>query len=86
MQLLDSGQPLDLPQLPQEFMASEDAESTFRLRERVARAEAEALRLALKAADGEITAACRLLGIGRSTFYDKAKTLGVALPGADGDS
>ncbi|MEM1080801.1 MAG: sigma 54-interacting transcriptional regulator [Pseudomonadota bacterium] len=86
VQLLDSGQPLDLPQLPQELMASEEAESTFRLRERVASAEAEALRLALQATDGEITAACRLLGIGRSTFYDKAKTLGVALPGADGDS
>jgi len=85
VQLLDPGRPLDLPQLPDGLAGNDDTASAFLLRARVARAEAEALRMALEATQGEITSACRLLGIGRSTFYDKARALSVALPGAEGN-
>jgi len=77
VQLLASGAPLDLPQLPEALTAGAGAPASLKLRDCVARAEAQALRTALQAADGEISEACRLLGIGRSTFYDKARALDV---------
>ncbi|MEN1727376.1 MAG: sigma 54-interacting transcriptional regulator [Pseudomonadota bacterium] len=75
VQLLNDGQPLDLPQLPDELKTGRDAD--FSMKTWVGNAEAQALRTALQASDGNISDACRLLRIGRSTFYDKARALGL---------
>ncbi len=74
--LVPPGQPLDLPQLPDELINKKNS-NEFRLRSRVEQAESTALRAAVQAAEGDITEACRLLDIGRSTFYEKARKLDI---------
>jgi len=75
--LLDPGTPLDLPHLSERIPgAIADEPRPLTLESALARAEADAFRVALAAAEGDAAQARRLLGVSRTTFYRKLKELG----------
>ncbi|MBS4536943.1 sigma 54-interacting transcriptional regulator [Clostridium sp. D2Q-11] len=69
--LIEVGEVMDVDHLPQRVLGKEYIRSTRKLDDIVSKAEKEAIIESIRASDGNKTKAAKLLGIGRTTFYEK---------------
>lgn len=77
MNLVDMSDVIDVEHLPQKIIGNQYVKSIKNLKDILAKAEKEAIIESIRVSNGNKTKAAGLLGIGRTTFYEKLEKYGL---------